>query len=467
MKKIAIFLSLMLTLPLLQGCHSGGSSNNQSTVRLVNGTTTQLDMYWSGAASASAVASGIKYGNASSSVAATAGVSSISLASSNGGSPSAGTPFSFSGGYSYTMLAYQTYPFGSNTPSLQIAQIIDNQTLPVSGNGLIGVADYSGAGSLDVYMALVGSASNNTNSYPWASGISGLTKYFPEPQGNYQIWVTGANNPTDVRLYIPSLNIGNQQILTLALTPTTGGGLVDGLVVLQQGQTLQAGQQVVTTYKNGSARVRIAANNGSSIDHTTTNTNANGFSLLGANLSSPNLSSYVVVPLSGGTQANPTPQATGVAAATLPLTITVNGVATGVPATAMTMPGADLTLLAYGTTAAPKYSLLTDDNTLPSSGYAKLRLVNGINSIGSGTISLTYGGIPVQNSQNVALGVASTATSVLIPGGSPNALGVSGGPAFAPVSPTLLSQGVYSLFMLGDTTAASGIVSPDHSFQGP
>ena len=470
MKKITLLLPLLLVLSMLNGCHSGGSSNTQSTVRLVNGVSnSSLNMFWSGNTSASAItATPVAYGQASKGVAISNGVSNIALASS-GGTPAGGTPFSFSGSYSYTMLSYQTYPFGPSTPSLQIAQLIDNQIVPGTGNGLIGVADYSGAGILDVYIELVSSGKDNTNSYPWAAGISGKTTYSTVPVSTlpsaaYQIWVTGASNPSDVRLYIPSVTIGNQQILTLVLTPTTGGGLVDGLVILQQGQTPLAGQQTVTSYKNGSVRVRVAGNFAANGVISSATTTANGSTnLLSTNLTSPSVGSYVVVPLSGGNQANPNPQATGVAAATLPLTITVNGVATGVTATAT--PGADLTLLAYGTT--PRYTLLTDDNTLPSSGYAKLRLVNGVNSIGAGTISLTYGSISVPKSQNVALGTASAATSLLIPGGTPNSIGVSGGPAFAPIQPVLLSQGVYSLFMLGDTTAASGVISSDHSYQGP
>jgi hypothetical protein len=488
MKKVTISLFLLFALSMLHGCKGGGSSNSMSTVRLVNGTSSfssfngtisPLDIYWSGSGSASAIASGVPYGNASISLGISAGVSSIALASS-GSSPSSGTPYSFSGGYSYTMLAYQTYPSGPSTPSLQVAQLIDNQTAPVSGDGLIGVADYSGAGSLDVYMVLSGTSP----SFAWASGISGLTKYstvpVPVPPGNasYHIRVTGAGAGygNDVRLDIPSVIIGNQQVLTLVLTPTIGGGLVDGLLVLQQGETpltaqqtvTSTAQQTVTSYKNGSARVRIAGNfttNGI-ISSATIKTNANGSPILGSDLTSPNVSSYMVVPLNGGTQA--TPQLPNVAASQLPLaiTITVNGVLVpGVTTTAT--PGADLTLLAVGSVASPTYYLLNDDNTLSTSGSAKLRLVNGINNL-TGSISLNYGGL---YPQNAAFGAASTATNVPIPGGSPNTLAVSfvgtnyGGTVPSLGAPALQPQGVYSVFMLGDTSAASGVLSTDHLYQ--
>lgn len=450
MKKVTISLFLLFALSMLHGCKGGSSSNSMSTVRLVNGTSSSLDMYWSGSGSASAIASGVQYGNASNSLGISAGVSSIALASS-GSSPSSGTPYSFSGGYSYTMLAYQNYPSGPGTPSLQVAQLIDNQLLPVFGEGLIGVADYSGAGSLDVYI-WPSVPPGTSPSFAWASGISGLTKYstvpVPVPPGNasYRIQVTGAGAGygNDVRLDIPSVTIGNQQILTLVLTPTIGGGLVDGLLVLQQGQVPQSSQNAVTSYKNYSARVRIAGNftaNGIIVSATTS---ANGSPILGSDLTSPNVSSYMVIPLNRVTQA---------------LAITVNNAS--VPGVTTATPGADLTLLAVTVGSVPTYYLLNDDNTLAAGGHAKLRLVNGVNNF-TGSISLTYGGL---YQQNAAFGAASTTTSVPIPGGSPYALFESpiGGASLG--SPALQAQGVYSVFMLGDASAASAVLSTDHLYQ--
>jgi len=472
MKKIAILLPLLLTFTLLQGCHSS-STTNQSTVRLVNdngvanslGVIPKLDMYWSASGAVSAVVSTIDYGTASSSVSSGSGVSTIQLATA-GNTASGGSAFSFGGGTSYTMLAYPTYTPGPSGEvySLQVLQLIDNQTAPTSGNALMGIVDRSGAGSLDVYVA----AGTSIPSGTWVSGISGTIRYTTLPLTTttgttaYHIQVTGAGAGygNDVRLDIPSVAIGNQQILTLVLTPTTGGALVDGLVFFQQGQTLLTPQKSVTSYKNGSVRVRIAANNGTTI--TALTTNANGTTpLLASDLSNANVSSYMVVPLNGSITL-PTPQAPGIAAPSLPLSLTVNGavVATSASVPANAVPGADLTLLAYGTSS---YTLLNDDNTLASSGYAKLRLVNAIS--GGNPISLTYGGVGVANAQNIVVGAQPTATNLLLPGGSAYTIGVTGtGVSYTPGSPTLVSQGVYTLFMLSNTV---GVVNPDHSFQGP
>ena len=484
MKKI---VALLFTLTLLQGCHHGGNANNQSTVRLVNGTAASLDMYWSGNSSASAVASGVVYGAASSGVTINDGVSTIELAP-NGGTPTGGANFAFGGGYSYTMLAYPSYSSGLNGPlsNLQVAQLIDNQIVPATGNALIGVADYAGAGSLDVYI-LAGSSTPTPPVYPWASNISGLTNYATLPvttttgTTSYHIQVTGAgagyNN--DVRLDIPvtvanPINIGNQQILTLVLTPTSGGSLVDGLVVFQQNQTLLAGQRTVTSYKNGSARVRVAASfvaAGSPLTAVT----ANGISILSSNLNSGNVSSYVTVPLTGGS-VQAAPQGTGVSlgAQSLPIALSVNGSPVSVSASctnATALPGQDLTLLAVGTASSPQCYVLTDDNTLASSGYAKVRLVNGVNGL-TGSVSLSYNGTQSVPAIGAVFGVASTAANELVNINNAAILDVLfGGTNYAASttyqvspSPMLQPQGVYSVFVLGNSSAASAVLSTDHLY---
>jgi hypothetical protein len=289
------------------------------------------------------------------------------------------------------------------------------------------------------------------------------------PYGTYHIQVVGTGtgyNGTDVRLDIPAAIIGNQQILTLALTPTTGGTLVDGLLVLQEGLVPQTGQSAVTSYKNGSARVRIAASFVATGNSPINTAKANGVSLLGPSLSSGSVSSYVPVPLIAGLTAA-APQATGVSAGAQSLPITINGSAITLSgsctsATATATPGQDLTLLVFGSASSPQYCLLNDDNTLAASGSAKIRLVNGVNNLAT-NISLTYGGL---YQQNAVFAAASTATSVPIPGGSPYALVGSpvGGTSLG--SPALEPQGVYSVFMLGDyTSTPSAVLTTDHTYQ--
>ncbi len=460
MKKVTIFLSLLLTLILLQGCHGSSSSNNSSTVRLVNGTPGTLDMYWSGSGAASAVASA---GSASSSVAITAGIPDVIQLAINGGNPSGETPISFGGGYSYTIIGYLTYP----TAQPVWNYIIDDQVIPASGEGQLGIADYSGSGNLDVY---IGQGSGTPTLWTPPGGTSGSNTNYSQlavPNAisqNYHIQITGHNggyNGTDVRLDIPSLTIGNQQILTLVLLPTIGGGLIDGLAVVQQGQTLLTGQSAVTPFKNYSARVRLVADydptagigNITTANATTAATTGGGIPLA-YNLSSPNVGNYAVVPLTSG-------------AATTPLNIALSVSSGGSVAnyTGSVIPGQDYTLMAYGNVSTVP-ALLVDDNTLASSGQAKLRLVNGVNSVTS-SITLDYNTSAVSSAKNIALGSASASTSVAAPGGSPYSINVIGGVTFQVPTTYLQSRGVYTLFMLGNTTSTSGTLSPDHTSAGP
>jgi hypothetical protein len=413
-KQLSIFLPLLMILTLLQGCFGGGGSaavSTTNTVRLVNGTGSTLSMVTAGSQLATAVAPG----TASANTTITSGTYPIALVAS--GVPSAETNFSFSATVAYTMVAY------TSDQSLHLVQFIDNEPAPLAGDGQIRIADLSAdAGNLDVYMAPVSSALSDTYSPTTASpalqaatllaqNVSGTTLYNEVLANNYHVWVTGAGNITDLRLDIPSVTIANQQILTLVLTSTTGGGLVNGLFVTQQG--------AVQAQTNTNARIRVAANTSSAI--TTATAGAAVVNLIGSQPFNNAVGSYVLVP-AGST------------------TITTNGTPACTP---VTTPGEDMTILVTGAYAC---NPLVDDNTRPTSGYAKLRLVNGV----SGAYSLAYNGVQV--AQNIGFGTASVPT--LNNQGIVNS-GISASLVASPTGITLISpvnlnsQGVYSLFLLG------------------
>jgi hypothetical protein len=118
-----------------------------------------------------------------------------------------------------------------------------------------------------------------------------------------------------------------------------------------------------------------------------------------------------------------------------------------------------LTLLVTAATC----TVLTDDNTRPVGALAKLRLVNGVN--GGSNISLEDNSVLIAS--NVALGEASIPTTNgnqgIISTGSLSNLTVSPTtPAFSAANVALQSQGVYSLFMLGSSSAATGVLIHDH-----
>ncbi len=432
MKKILFFLSLLATATLLQGCFGSGGSSAPATVRLVNGTSSTLDMVSSGTnnmvSSGATLASAIAYGGASSSVSIATGLSTIALENSGTGIPliSTSTNYSFSSGVDYTVLAYTS---GQN---LYTTSFTDNEVAPTSGSGKIRIADLaSAAGSVDVYMAVQSTAL--LAAQPLATNISGsIGSYAEVPQATYHIWVTGAGNKTDLRLDIPSIVISDQQILTLVLTGTSGGVLVDGLLITQHG--------AVVAEKNTNARVRLVANFGATENITSATVNAVplvGSTASTTSMSSPSVGSYALVP-----------------AGSLTLAISVNGAPiTGWNTTATA--GTELTLLAAGSASSPQYFMLNDDNTRPTSGYSKLRLVHGINSQ-AGSLSLSYDYIQIATGVN--FGTASTSVSVA--SGNNHYINVNG--LYTIPSITLQSQGVYSLFMLGNSSSLAPILIKDN-----
>ncbi|MEJ1958783.1 MAG: hypothetical protein WDM70_04470 [Nitrosomonadales bacterium] len=131
--------------------------------------------------------------------------------------------------------------------------------------------------------------------------------------------------------------------------------------------------------------------------------------------------------------------------------------------TATVLPGTDNTLLVVGSSTAPQYFLIADDNTRPLvGGSANLRVVNGVNGETSG-LALNYTFIQLVSS--VAFGSASPPQTVTT-GSNTNILTVNNasycGPDPAASSSCnlsgvqLVSQGIYTMFVLGNSRATGG-----------
>jgi hypothetical protein len=428
-KTIRIFLSLLLSLAILQGCGSKGSSSDSgpagASARLVNATSAfaSLDMISSGVTLASAVATG----SASSYAAVTAGAFPVTLELAGSGTPSAQTNLFFSSGVLYALVAH------TQGGQLQLTALTEIEPAPASGDGKIRLSNLAqqDTGSVDVYVT--GHGGDLSNASPLVANLSGTSGYSEIAAGTYDIWVTGVSNKADLRLKILSVVISNQQVLTLILTATTGGVLVDGWLVTQQVASLGA----VSAQKNVSARVRVAANiaAGVTVVATANAGTPNAVPLDSSTLVSPAVDTYALVP-----------------AGALTTSVVINGAA--FPFNLNAVAGADLTLLAVGTAAAPQFFLLSDDNRLPLNGLAKLRLVNGVNGP-EGNLSLTADANLMAS--NVAFGTASTASTFTTTGNiSQLQVNSAGNVLVGGTYPiTLQSQGVYSVFMLGSNGAAT------------
>ena len=255
--------------------------------------------------------------------------------------------------------------------------------------------------------------------------------------GTYRLRVTGAGDPNDVRLDIPSITLPGGVYTTLMLTAGGGGVLVNGTLIQQQA--------AVTSLKNTNARVRVVA----SVPSAGNVGVSFGITPLVGSLRSPGIGPY-----------------TSIAAGTQTPTVTINGAA--LPSFTTTLvPGADYTMLVHRDTAnVAKVALLTDDNRLPSvTTRSKIRIVNGTGSVDALTMQVDY--LTQAATSNIASGAASTYATIISTGSarlditSPSAID----PLFTTTAATgtslLQPQGVYTVFMLGGQTAPSGRLSRD------
>lgn len=422
--KNLFLLFAALSVALLSACGGSDDDDGPGSVRLINATTeyASLDFY----ASDTRVAAAVLQDSVSDYVSLSSGSITFKLKQADSATTSLATARTVSSGVSSTLVAYTT------GGTLRTAYMNDTESAPTSGTAKLRAFNGSiEAGSLDVYLTSVGGTLDQVSALINSLGSTYLSTYGEIGSGSYRLVVTGAGDKTDIRLDIPSISFANQQVATLILTNTPGGVLVHGLL-LNQGSTL-------SLQKNTSARIRLVA--GSTANGTVAAA-VNG-STLASGLRSPSVGGYTLVP-----------------AGALSTDIQVNGVTvatSGLTATA----GADLSLLVLGTPDAPQVALLSDNNYPPTtSTNAKLRLVNGVNGLnGSITLTADYGAV----ASNVAFANASAAASVLagtdyrLEASSP----VSTSVLYLATEVTLQATRVYTVFMLGDTSAPVGVLWRD------
>jgi hypothetical protein len=290
------------------------------------------------------------------------------------------------------------------------------------------------SGTLDVYItpATVDLAETTpTQSAVTAGSLAGFRDI---SAGTYRLRVTGTGDPADVRLDVPAVTFKDKQFTTLVVTATGSGGvLLNGTLIVQQADK--------TSFKNTKARVRLAA----SVANAGVVTASVGGTALFSNYRSPRVSTAYVLVDSG------TPN----------VTVAVNGTAVS-NATQTFAAGTDYTLLAYGTAAAGKVALFTDDNRVPgTTARAKVRLINGITGTDPLTMALDFQTFLATNDI-----VTGTASGYALPNVAGSArIEISSQLVVAPLYTIsqanntlnlLTGQGVYTVFMLDGLATPSG-----------
>jgi hypothetical protein len=424
--KIWIALAAVLTLPFLHGC--GDDNAQKGFVRIVNATSeyTSLDLYTLNSSGGNDL---VVSGTASNIASAYQDIDKGSYTFEVKGSTSAGAatpaPGTINKGNHFTVVTYLT---GSATKTQFLS---DEESSPASNNAKLRIfnAATSEAASVDVYLTTNACNALAVTDTAFATTVTGLqTAYTPvTATGTGSTWnvcVFATGDQSTLLLDVPALTLKNQEIATLILTHTTGGVLLNGAVLDQQG--------AYTAYANSIARVRVVADGAAHAKVSVTD----GTALLATEAPSPSVGDYMTVPIGAFSP-----------------TITVgSGTASGFTLPSL-VAGNDYTLLVTGTDGAPAATLITDINTPSTSttNTVKVRVINGLNGT-NGTVSATVNGKSVGSA---TFGAASGYTTILPSSGTSTVVkGITTGANPDDITTWTFSGGtVYTVFIYGDSTA--------------
>ncbi len=408
-----------LALPLLSGC--GDDNAQKGFVRSINATIeyASLDLYTQGSnGSNDLVVSGTAAGAASPYTSIDKGSYTFNIKSGSGAGNAATTTGSINKTDHYSVVTYLT-------GGVAKAQFLtDEESNPASGNAKLRVfnAATSEASSVDVY--LTGNPCNAlaVTDTAFAAAQSGLQAAYSQVSAkSWNVCVFPSGDKSTLLLDIQSLTLKDQEIATLILTHTTGGRLLNGAVLDQQG--------AITPFTSAIARVRVAADPLAGL----TTVTLNGTEVT-AQAAAQSISSYVTLPSGALTAA-----------------VTIDGVTTNVTTLAAATAGNDYTLLITGTQSNPTATLITDDNSVSTNTTqtVKARVINGINN-GTGSVSAT---IDNKTVGTAAFAIASPYVTI------PATTGTSTVQASIVTNPTSLTNqsfvanGVYTVFIWGDGSA--------------
>ncbi len=414
----------------LAACGGGGSSNDgEASVRVVNATLTHASINL--LANSTSLVAGTAIDTASAYVSVGSGSPSLQINDAASGAVLAVTAPTVTKDQRFALVAYES------GGSVRTAVISEDTTAPTSGTASLRVfTAATDAGAIDVYITDPATDITTLASPTFSFGSSNsvqASNFASFGPGTYRIRVTGAGSPSDLRLDIPSVVLANQQVGTVILTPTVGGTLANGSVLIQQA--------TYTATRNTNARLRlVAAVSGNAVVSATA-----GAAPIATGVVAPAIGTYINV-------------ASGSA-----INVSVNGGSIGAPAGTLAA-GSDATLLVYGSAASAIARLIADDNHLPAATTSyKLRLVNGLTGAAV-PLALDVNFANIAN--NVAPGTASSYT--VITSSTTTALSVTSPSSLTPIYPippgstvSIPGSAVFTLFMLGDAGTPIGVLRKD------
>ena len=371
MKRILTCVLAVLAMALAAACHNSGSDQNSTQARFVNAVidSDPLDFLIDDSVKSAAVA----VGSTSSFSEFSSGTHDVKLRSQSG-TVVLDKSLGFSSGTHYTIIA-----FGKRA-SINTAMLTDDIGGPSSGHFKVRFVGLSpDVGPVDVYFA----TGDISSIAPAQAGVafSATTDYVEVTPGNFNVIFTLAGTKDIIFQSSSTQSFTDGGIYTIGVFPTFGGKLANALLLVNNG--------AATFLTNPLARLKAV--NGIP-DSTLINFKANGTTLLS---SVPFIGSSTYVTTASGQRT------LQIEASSVPGTIIAS-------ASVTLSPALDYTMLALGSIAQPRLAVLTDDNTVPPTGFAKIRFVNATNGVGNVDVLLDF----ASQATGIAPGTASAYSSV-------------------------------------------------------
>lgn len=418
--RLVLTLSLSAT-AFLTACGGGGDGDGggNAKVRLLNATRsyTQLDLTVNDKSANSKVA----YAAAGDYSDVPVDSAVVRVLESTVGTSIAATSPGLVAGNNYTLF---TYGFAGAIRTMLLQEV---ETAPDANKAKLVVLNLApDAGALDVYVTTATEDINTATALTTNLEAHRSSGYTQINSGTFRVRVTGYNRRSDLRLDIP-VTLDSASVNALVLTASDGGVLVNGITMVQKGAT--------KNFANAQSRVRTVA---ALTAGGTVSSSINGQAMFSAPAISPLISEYVTTASGAST-----------------LTATVGGTAVTFPAPTL-VAGKDYTLLVSGDAAAPKMSVLDDDNRLPTvTGNVKVRVVNALPATTS--LNIDFSAI----ASNVASGTASLPSSISSTTTSQVEVTVptTATPIYTNTALAFPANSVWTFFAVPSATAAQGMTA--------
>jgi hypothetical protein len=405
-------------LVLMAGCHNGGHSQNSTDLRALNAVidAEPLDLL----VDDDVKLSGIALGTTSPVSEFDSGTRNVKIRSSTSSSVLAEKSIALNSGAVNTLVMY------GKRGSIGTFLLQDSTNSPSSGKFRVRGVGLSGdSGAVDLYV-VADPVNNVAATIPSVAYLS-ATAYSELSPGSFAITMTTAGTKEILFQSSPQA-FSDGASYTIGVFPSAGGKLVSAWMLKEGGDG--------TYLVNPVARIKVV---NAIADSPTLNFKADGTSLL-SNVPFAGSSSYVSL-----ATGNRTLQ---LEAANVPGTI----IASSPQAIASAH---DYTVLALDSFAAPRLAMVSDDNTFPTAGFAKVRFVNALSGTASVDVlvnfasqaaGLAYGGTSAY-SQLAANTAASTGYTITF--STPGGVSV-----IATLADVQLDSGVvYTAILLGPANA--------------